>query len=195
MKEHSVSRIRLIRHPSPANTHQSLSAHDLITKRTATAKQPGNFNGVLLMQTRRWQLFLLPGWQWLEDCRNNWVNHHPLNATTFHHLYHLDFVQAWFKDNTSRSKSILLLNFFFFFLIDSLHVAQTGAAASWPLSWRVLWTWSGRFLVEAALPLQRGGPARPKYGPSPQRRTFGSGWSPAINCHTDATRLVSERSS
>lgn len=43
MKEHSVSRIHSIRHPSPANTHQSLCAHNLITKHIITAKQPRYF--------------------------------------------------------------------------------------------------------------------------------------------------------
>lgn len=35
MKEHSISRIHPIRHPSLVNTHQSLCAHNLITKHIA----------------------------------------------------------------------------------------------------------------------------------------------------------------
>lgn len=52
MKEHNTSRIHSIRHPSPVNTHQSLCAHNLITKHVAAAKQPPYFRGLLQTQAR-----------------------------------------------------------------------------------------------------------------------------------------------
>lgn len=52
MKEHSISRLHSIRHPSLVNTHQSLCAHNLITKHVAAAKQPPYFRGLLQTQTR-----------------------------------------------------------------------------------------------------------------------------------------------
>lgn len=52
MKEHSISRIHSIRHPSLVNTHQSLCAHNLITKHVAAAKQPPYFRRLLPTQTR-----------------------------------------------------------------------------------------------------------------------------------------------
>lgn len=52
MKEHSISRIHSIRHPSPANTHQRLCAHNLITKHIITAKQPRYFRALPRSQKR-----------------------------------------------------------------------------------------------------------------------------------------------
>lgn len=52
MKEHSISRIHSSCHPSLVNTHQSLCAHNLITKHVTAAKQPPHFRGLLQTQTR-----------------------------------------------------------------------------------------------------------------------------------------------
>lgn len=68
MKEHNISRIHSIRHPSPANTHQSLCAHNLITKHITAAKQPRCSDALLLMQAKIPQLFLLLKTCQLEDC-------------------------------------------------------------------------------------------------------------------------------
>lgn len=68
MKEHNISRIQWIRHPSPANTHQSLCAHNLITKHITAAKQPRYSDASLLMQAKIPQLFLLLKTCQLEDC-------------------------------------------------------------------------------------------------------------------------------
>lgn len=68
MKEHNISRIRSIRHASPANTHQSLCAHNLITKRIITAKQPRYFQALPRSQKKKRQLFLLLKTCQLEDC-------------------------------------------------------------------------------------------------------------------------------
>lgn len=68
MKEHNISRIHWIRHPSPANTHQSLRAHNLITKHIITAKQPRYFHALPRSQKKSRQLFLLLKTCQLEDC-------------------------------------------------------------------------------------------------------------------------------
>lgn len=134
MKKHSVSRIRLIRHPSPANTHQSPRAHDLITKCTATAKQPGNFNGAPLMQTRRWQLFLLPGTWQLEDCGRRWEDPSASECYNFHDIHRFLVVPAWFQQTQNKSQQLFLWLYypeltysmfcFFFFERDELVDSQ-----------------------------------------------------------------------
>lgn len=136
MKEHSVSRIGLIRHPSPANTHQSLRAHDLITKRTATAKQPGNFNGAPLMQTRGWQLFLLPGTRRLEDCGEPLRGPSASECYSFFIIY-IILISSQRDFNTKKiNPAAIPFSYFYFpelthvlvfqiFFSDSLHVART----------------------------------------------------------------------
>lgn len=90
MKEHNISRIHLIRHPSPANTHQSLCAHNLITKHITTAKQPRYFNALLLIQTKSRQLFLLLKTCQLEDCGG------VERTTTIFYYYYYYYILAGF---------------------------------------------------------------------------------------------------
>lgn len=203
MKEHSVSRIGLIRHPSPANTHQSLRAHDLITKRTATAKQPGNFNGAPLMQTRGWQLFLLPGTRRLEDCGEALRGPSASECYSFFIIY-IILISSQRDFNTKKINpaaipfsyfifpSWHMFWFFDFFFSDSLHVARTRGGKLTFVSTRTATTRSARFPAETAFPFQKGRPRTAWIPPCPHRKALkcsvGSCNAPRHRCHSVGSR-------
>lgn len=207
MKEHSISRIQSIRHPSPANTHQSPCAHNLITKCITTAKQPRYFNATVLIQTKRWQLFLLLKTCQLEDCGGAerivilWKLH-------FFHIVIIILIMSWHDFNTKKLQYFLLLHlpkliFFSFFLVY-LRLAQwctktaertvQKSGANWPWSQCELWVWSGQFPAEATFPLQKSGCTHPEYC-LPTEEAFRHLEGPAINPDTNATRMVPGQSS
>lgn len=90
-----TSRIHWIRHPSPANTHQSLCAHNLITKHITAAKQPRYSDPWLLMRAKNPQLFLLLKTCQLEDCGG--VSRVVVTYYYYYHHHH-DCILAGFSD-------------------------------------------------------------------------------------------------
>lgn len=161
MKEHNISRIHSIRHPSPVNTHQSLCAHNLITKHAAVAKQPPYFRGLLQTQTR--------GDGCLYSGKKN------VNVRT------VEEQGGLFTCDSYRYVANRLL---FRFSASLRPSQQLQSVPNSPSTWWELWLRSSQFPAE--FPLQKRGSMQPEYGYSPEKSRSGAGddlqWALTLNC-------------
>lgn len=149
MKEHNISRIHSIRHPSPANTHQSLCAHNLITKHITAAKQPRCSDALLLMQAKIPQLFLLLKTCQLEDCGG---------VRRVEGIFIIITIIVSWQDfciptAICFSRPLLFLFFCPSMSCAALHKDHRGESsgesrANWPSTQCELWVWSGQFPTE-----------------------------------------------
>lgn len=160
MKEHNISRIHSIRHPSPVNTHQSLCAHNLITKHVATAKQPQYFRGLLQTQTRG------------DGCLFWGKKNVGVRSA--------DEQEGWV---TCDSYCYVAGRLPFRFSASLRPPQQLQRVPNSPSTWWELWLRSSQFPAE--FPLQKRGSTQPEYGYSPEKSRSGAGedlqWALTLN--------------